>query len=278
MPLLSRVCRIATLAAAFVTIAPVGALGQSLVCLPIVRGESATSLARRLTGDPAKAYSPRFQIRNPARSVFVPKSRYERLSPHWQVCVGPEMLSGAAAQRPILPRVVPATIPALRPAPPIVAADLAPRIPAQPLPRPASRYDLAGAMRIGVAVSLLLFVVTMAARLVPSPGPPPDLQRAGEAFVGAFVRPLIDPGSSGPPVLVRLKFIRRSEQLEIHFAPNQGRRYPNLLDHKRNVEYDVGRVLHLLGPDVTLSNPLRAQGNWVIVPIRLVARKEAGVS
>ena len=136
------------------------------------------------------------------------------------------------------------------------------------------RYDLEGAVRVGVGVSLVLFVVSLAARFVPSPGPPPDLQRAGEAFVGAFVRPLIDPGSSVPPVLVRLKFIRRSEQLEIHFAPNHGRRYPNLLDHKRNVEYDVGRVLHLLGPDVTVSNPLRAQGKWVVVPIRLVARKQ----
>jgi len=278
MPLPSRVCRITTLAAAFVTIAPVGVLAQSLVCMPIVRGDSATSLARRLTGDPAKAYNHRFQIRDPARSVFVPKSRYERLSPHWQVCVAPEMLSGAAAQRPFSPRVVPSKIPVSRPAPPIVASVVAPRTSAQPLPRSASRYDLVGAARIGVAVSLLLFVVTMAVRLVPSPGPPPDLQRAGEAFVGAFVRPLIDPGSSGPPVQVRLRFIRRSEQLEIHFAPNHGRRYPNLLDHKRNVEYDVQRVLRLLGPEVVLGNPLRAQGNWVIVPIRLVARKQAGVS
>jgi hypothetical protein len=278
MPSLSRICRNATLAAAFVMIAPVGVLAQSLVCMPIVRGDSATSLARRLTGDPAKAYSHRFQIRDPARSVFVPKSRYERLSPHWQVCVAPEMLNGAAAQRPISQRVVPAKIPGSRPAPPVAASDLAPRIAAQPLLQSASRYDLAGAVRIGVAVSLLLFVVTMAVRLVPSPGPPPDLQRAGEAFVGAFVRPLIDPGSSGPPVLVRLRFIRRSDQLEIHFAPNQGRRYPNLLDHKRNVEYDVQRVLRLLGPEVVLGNPLRARGNWVIVPIRLIARKQAGVS
>jgi hypothetical protein len=37
-------------------------------------------------------------------------------------------------------------------------------------------------------------------------------------------------------------------------------------------------VLHLLGPDVTLSNPLRARGKWVIVPIRLVERKQEGVS
>jgi hypothetical protein len=276
MSLVDLVCRIATLAVAIVIAAPAGALAQSLVCKPIVRGDSAASLARRLTGDAAKAYSHLFQIRDPGRSVFVPKSRYERLSTHWQVCVAPEILIRAATR--VSPGVVPSPIPVSLPPQPIVASRRATPISApkaMPLMR---RYDLEGAVRVGVAVSLVLFVVSLAARFVPSPGPPPDLQRAGEAFVGAFVRPLIDPGSSMPPVLVRLKFIRRSEQLEIHFAPNHGRRYPNLVDHKRNVEYDVGRVLHLLGPDVTLSNPLRAQGNWVIVPIRLVARKQEGVS
>jgi len=277
MALVDLVCRIATLAAAIVLAAPAGALAQSLVCKPIVRGDNAASLARRLTGDAAKAYSHLFQIRDPARSVFVPKSRYERLSPHWQVCVAPEILTRAAT-RVASPGVVPSRIPVPLPPQAMVAARRATPTSApeaMPLTR---RYDLEGAVRFGVAVSLGLFVISLAARFVPSPGPPPDLQRAGEAFVGAFVRPLIDPGSSALPVLVRLKFIRRSEQLEIHFAPNHGRRYPNLLDHKRNVEYDIGRVLHLLGPNVSLGNPLRAQGNWVIVPIRLVERKQEGVS
>ena len=53
MVLVDFVCRIATLAAAIVIAAPAGALAQSLVCKPIVRGDSAASLARRLTGDAA---------------------------------------------------------------------------------------------------------------------------------------------------------------------------------------------------------------------------------
>ena len=259
MVLVDFVCRIATLAAAIVIAAPAGALAQSLVCKPIVRGDSAASLARRLTGDAAKAYSHLFQIRDPARSVFVPKSRYERLSLHWQVCVAPEILIRPAT-RVVSPGVVPSRIPVSLPPEPIVASRRATPISApqaMPLTR---RYDLEGAVRVGVGVSLALFVVSLAARFVPSPGPPPDLQRAGEAFVGAFVRPLIDPGSSVPPVLVRLKFIRRSEQLEIHFAPNHGRRYPNLVDHKRNVEYDVDRVMRLLGPHLAVSDRLRAAG------------------
>ncbi len=278
MALLSLVCRIALLAAAIVIAAPVGALAQSLVCWPIVRGDSASSLARRLTGDAAVAYSHRFQIRDPARSVFVPKSRYERLSPHWQVCVAPEVLIRAPAPPVVSPRVVPSGILVSPMSSPIVASDLAPPIPAaKPMPRPAPRYDVDGAVRIGIAVSLVLFAVTMAVRLVPSPPPPPDLQRAGEAFVGAFVRPLIDPGSNVPPILVRLRFIRRSKQLEIHLAPNHGRGYPNLLDHKRNVDYDVQRVLRLLGPSVAVGN-IRAEGKWVVVPIRFVEGKQAGVS
>jgi hypothetical protein len=144
-----------------------------------------------------------------------------------------------------------------------------------PSPR---RYDVRRAVIVGVAVTLVLFAGTMAVRLMTAPVAPPDLQRAGEVFVGAFARPLIDPDWTVPPIVARLRFVRRSEQLEIYLAPNGGRRYPNLSDHKRNVEYDVHRVLRLMGPDVVISSPVRAEGKWVVVPIRLLERKGAGAA
>ena len=104
------------------------------------------------------------------------------------------------------------------------------------------------------------------------------MQRAGEAFVIAFARPLIDSSSSGPPIQARLRFVRRAQQLEISIAPGAGRRYPNLVDHKRNVEYDVNRVMRVLGAPFVVSDRLRAEGKWVVVPIRLADLKQTGAN
>jgi hypothetical protein len=275
-------CRVAMLTVASVLAAPLGVVAQSLVCLPIVRGDTAASLARRLTGDAAAAYTPRFQIRIPSRGLVVPKSRYQRLSPQWQACAVREIVvrrtASLAATRPL-------PAPSLRLATPdvVAARDLA--VPAaapvrtsQPRPPASAHQDVQRAALFGVGVALLLFASTLLVRLAPSPAAPQDLQRAGEAFVAAFVRPLIDPGVAVPPIAARFRFVRRSQHLEIHLAPNGGRRYPNLRDHKKNVEYDVQRVLSLLGPRVVVGSRVRAQGKWVIVPIRLIDQKRTGAT
>jgi hypothetical protein len=103
------------------------------------------------------------------------------------------------------------------------------------------------------------------------------MQRAGEQFVMAFARPLIDASSSAPPIEARLRFIRHAQRLEISIAPGAGRRYPNLVDHKRNMEYDVNRVMRSLGNHFVVSDDLRAAGKWVVVPIRLADVKQTGV-
>src|SRR5262249_39294982 len=114
----------------------------------------------------------------------------------------------------------------------------------------------------------ILIFAAVAVSLEPRPIPP-LMQRAGHAFVAAFARPLIDSSSSVPPIEVRMRFVRRVQQLEISIAPGAGRRYPNLIDHKRNVEYDVKRVMRVLGNHFVVSDRLRAVGKWVVVPIRL---------
>ena len=65
---------------------------QDFVCWSIARGDTAAGLALRLTGAAETAYSEAFQIRDPARKIFVPKSQYARLSADWQACVAREFV------------------------------------------------------------------------------------------------------------------------------------------------------------------------------------------
>jgi hypothetical protein len=270
--------------------APPCAEAQQFVCYAIVRGDTPSRLARQLTGDAAAVYTHVFQIRDPARQMFVPKSQYRRgLSTHWQACVaiGP-VKSMPLAYAPVVALAAPAVAPA---GPAITSAPLAitparPAITSAPLPitsaPPAlaplegSQDDFVFIAKIGSAVLLILFIcAAVGDSLAPRPIPP-VMQRAGEEFVIAFARPLIDSSSRVSPIQARLQFIRRAQQLEISIAPGAGRRYPNLVDHKRNVEYDVDRVMRGLGTHFVVSDRLRAAGKWVVVPIRLADLKQTG--
>jgi hypothetical protein len=255
--------------------APPCAEAQQFVCWPIVSGDTVSRLARRLTGDPATAYTHAFQIRDPVRQMFVPKSQYRRLSTHWQACVatGP-LKSTPLAYAPVValgaPAVAPAG-PAITSAPPAVRSARA-----APAASDGSPDDYLLIAKITSAVSLMLLIcAAVGVSLVPRPIPP-VMQRAGQEFLIAFARPLIDASSSDPPIQVRLRFIRHAQQLEISIAPGAGRRYPNLVDHKRNVEYDVNRVMRVLGNHFVVSDRLRAAGKWVVVPIRLADVKRTG--
>jgi len=230
---------------------------QQFVCRPIVRGDTASGLARRLTGDPAAAYTDTFQIRDPARRVFVPKSQYRDLSTSWQACI-----ADRPAQRSPVAYV------------PAVAAAASAR-PASP-PSAESQDDFVFT-QIAYAVGLMLLICAAAGFMLAPHAMPPVMRRAGEAFAVAFAQPLIDSSSEVPPIQVRLKFVHSAQRLEIAIAPAAGRRYPNLDDHKKNVEYDVRRVMRVLGNHFVVSDRLRAAGKWVVVPIRVADVKQTGV-
>ena len=242
----ARLCyrRLPALMFLFLCAGPSGAEAQQYVCWPIVRGDTASGLARRLTGMATTAYSDAFQIRDPARQMFVPKSRYARLSTDWEACVARELVKSNALAA--APPAAPAT------APPATAA-----------------YDVGFAVRFGAAVSLMLLMLSAVANYAAARPVPPALQRAGEDFLNAFGRPLVDPTSGVPAIAAQLRFRRRTKRLEICIAPCPGRRYPNLSDHKTNVEYDVNRVLRLIGAHRVVCDRLHAEGQWVIVSIRL---------
>jgi hypothetical protein len=274
--------------------APARLEAQQFVCRPIVRGDTASLLARRLTGNPSAAYSDVFQIRDPARRMFVPKSQYLRLSMRWQACVA----IGGVKRTPLAHAVAASAAPAGAAAAPAGAAEApvgapeasvgaitgpaitsAPQAVGKTSPAPALsdglRDDFVVIATIASSALLVLLIYAAGDSLARRPIPP-VMQRAGEQFVTAFARPLIDPSSSVPPIQVQLRFIRRAQQLEISIAPGVGRRYPNLVDHKRNVAYDVNRVMRVLGNHFVVSDRLRAAGKWVVVPIRLADVKQTG--
>ena len=55
-----------------------------------------------------------------------------------------------------------------------------------------------------------------------------------------------------------------------------GHRYPNLDDHRRNVEYDVDRIAYGLRHHPFVRRPLRVEGQWVVVPFQLKPRPQTG--
>jgi hypothetical protein len=241
---------------------PSRAAGQGFVCWPIGAGDTASSLARRLTGNSAAAYGFAFQIRDPARRMFVPKSHYQHLQPDWQACIAP----GPVPSTPVVfaPEVELASSTIVSDQPVASAQRAFASAPASVARGSRTLADLPFAGPVTAVLLLALSAVAGSLTLRPMP---PAVRRAGEDFATVFARPLIDPSSEIPPIQTRLRYKRRTRQLEIFMAPGPGHRYPNLADHKNNVEYDIDRVMRVLGTYV-LSRPPRAVGNWVVVTIQ----------
>jgi hypothetical protein len=289
--------RLATMALVLICAAPPCAEAQQFVCWPIVRGDTPSRLARQLTGNSAAVYSLAFQIRDPERQMFVPKSQYHRgLSTHWQACVAtgpvrslplayaPLVASAAPAVAPEEPLITSTPLPDTSPPsagtldPPAVAmtSRTLTSVPSTFAPSDGWQDAFLLIAKAGSAMLVMLLISAAVAKSLVTHPIPPVMQRAGEAFVVAFARPLVDSSSSVPPIHARLRFSRQAQQLEISIAPGVGRRYPNLVDHRRNVEYDVNRVMRVLGTHFVVSDRLRADGKWVVVPIRLAELNQTG--
>ena len=77
----------------------------------------------------------------------------------------------------------------------------------------------------------------------------------------------------------RLRFGVRRGRFKILLAPGEGRRYPNLFDHKKNVEYDVSRVMRVLADDSFVSGAPYTKAGWIVVPFQFTAEpKQSGVT
>jgi len=247
---------------------PSSAFSQTPVCHPIRGGENASQLARRVTGNSRNTYQPWFQIMD-ASSRFIPKSQYDRIRPGWRACIVKETVQSVSVQS--------VTRPENREAP--VVAGGSPRPVVAGVIRPvANSVDLT-LVWLGGALVLPLFVWKVAddymarrkAVLI-------VMRHYAHRFVREFERPLIHQPAE-LPLRARLRLSPVRGRVDILLAPGEGRRYPNLSDHRKNLEYDVVRIIRLLGDDSFVSDPLYTHEDWVVVPFRFnVGQKHTGVS
>ena len=251
-------------------VCPSSAFSQTPVCHPIQRGETATQLARRITGDGGNTYQPWFQIMD-GSSRFIPKSQYARIRPGWRACIVKETIESSSVQ--------PVTQLAKATSEAPVVADGGPRPAVTDAIRPAvDGVDLT-LVWLGAALALPLFgwrfvddymARKQAVLLV--------MRHYAHRFVREFERPLIQQPTE-LPLRARLRLRPARGRVDILLAPGEGRRYPNLSDHRKNLEYDVVRIVRLLGDESFVRDPLYVHADWVVVPFRFnVGHKHTGVS
>jgi hypothetical protein len=244
------------------------AAAQPLVCYAVQRGDTASQLAQRITGDARNKYQPWFHIVDPS-TRSVPKSQYDRIRPGWRACI---------VKEPVESRTAPADDAAAeRVTTPVEAAGSPPPV-AVPL-RTIRGVDLFVVWLGAAAVVPWLgwrildgyFSRRQAALIV--------VKHFAHRFVREFERPLIQQHAAEHPVQSRLRLSPRRARFEILLAPGTGRRYPNLSDHRKNMEYDVARVLRVLADDSFVCGPLSAHAGWVVVPFQFrVGPKQPGVA
>ena len=225
-----------------------------LVCSTVKPGDTAAKLAVRLTNDARSRHESWFQILDPATARVVPKTRYRRIQPGWQACIANEVVAQPYAIRQ------PASV-------------------AEPLTAQLS------AMIVDVGFWWVPILVMATALMWGTVQNYIDrrsatwlaLESFGNVFVREFEGPLIQQPCRESPVRSRLHVIPERRRLEILLAPSEGRRYPNLTDHRQNVEYDVDRVVTVVGDARFVRGELAVQGPWVVIPFRLeTAMKKDG--
>src|SRR5262245_50550507 len=99
-----------------------------------------------------------------------------------------------------------------------------------------------------------------------------EMQRFGRDFVREFARPWSQYRGAGPLPRTRLRISPRRARVDILVAPPPGRTYPNLSDHRINVEYDVARVTAALRREAFTGSPPYAEGEWVVLPFHFTGR------
>ena len=208
------------------------AIAQS-TCFPIRVGDTAAQMAGRLTGDTLNRHAPWFQIVDQSWRP-VSKIDYDVIHPGWLVCL--------ADGRPTT-------------------------TPAGPVGRSGAGADLPTFVWVA---SLILGALSVSRFAVSYWRQRRErahiMRRFGGEFVREFRRPLAQFRGGSPLPRARLRISARRSRLEILVAPADGRSYPNLSDHRSNVEYDVARVMGTLGRESFANGRPYAEGQWVVLP------------
>jgi hypothetical protein len=276
---MTRVAWSALLIDMMLTASSTHVFAQSAVCYAMTRGESATHAARRVTGSAQNAYQQWFQIMDPA-SRFVPKSQYNRIRGGWRACVIKAAVRSVSSNAsPVAEREVAADVseasndsdvPAVLAPTPLarVASGISQRPAASNKPRSVEGVDptmlwLCAAMVVpwfGWRIVDDYLARRKTAAIV--------MRYFVRRFLDEFERPLIRYDVGDRPVRSRVRFGVRRGRFNILLAPGEGRQYPNLSDHKKNVEYDVARVMRVLADDSFVIGALYTKAGWIVVPFR----------
>ena len=277
------------------SVAPTTAFSETLVCHSIRRGESAPQVARRLTGDSRNAYQTWFQIRN-ASSRYVPKSQYNTIRAGWQACllkpivqrasakvddvVASEAIDASQTRASVLSEARPASAavePAVLVTREAVDARQGPQSVAVEIMRAIGGFDfpmvwLGAAMVVPWVGWRILddHLVRKKTRTI-------VMKHFATRFVQEFERPLVW-SDAERPLRSRVRYSARRGRLDILLAPGKGRRYPNLSDHKKNMEYDVARVVHALADQSFVNGTPYTQAGWVVVPFQFKTGPQSGVT
>jgi hypothetical protein len=269
---------------------PTAAFAQSPVCRAIRRGESATQAARRVTGNGQNAYREWFQLMNPSLR-FVPKSQYNRIRLGWQACVVSPVIQRLSSntshlEAPEASHVSEAANGSRVPEALAVPAAL-PSADAGDGPQPAA-FDIIGRLDgidlrmlwLGAAIVVSWFAWRIVdAYLTRRRTAAIVVQSFAHRFVDEFERPLVRYDVAERPMRSDLRFGARRGRFDILLAPGEGRRYPNLSDHKKNVEYDVARVMRVLADDSFVSRAPYTRSGWIVLPFQFTAEpRQSGVS
>src|SRR5262249_9225247 len=229
-------------------------------------------VARRLTGRADSRHEAWFRIIDRAKSRVVPKTAYDRILTGWLVCVPAARLAPPSGARPIdtirpsdSRTPFPEPQPIREPQP--MAGMSAPHV--DPLELEVALLVLGPAL-FGAAIGLSWPMLERFLRNRRSRSR--EVRDFGGLFVRDFERPLVIDGVIARPIRARLRWVSLQRRLDILLAPAPGRRYPNLDDHKPNVEYDGDRIAHPLRHHPFVRQPLRAEGPWVVVPFQLKPR------
>jgi len=249
---------------------------QVSVCHTVKPGDTASAVAWRLTGRLDARHQPWFRVVDRTRPAVIPKAAYDRILVGWQVCI-PEArfnpMAAGTAPTDAIRRGDAATLPAV-------------------LQSMVATGPLIGARSTENGVLLVLTLVFLGPILVGAVvgfgwhrterflANRRSLKREAEDFGDLFVRhfewPLTIDGVASRPIRTRMRWAWRQRRLDIFLAPAAGRRYPNLDDHRRNVEYDVDRIAYRLRHHRFERRPLRSDGQWVVVPFQLTSHPQTG--
>ena len=249
------------------------AAAQSAVCEMVRPGDTAVTVSRRLTGRANGHDESWFRVFDGSRSRVIPRAQYRRLQSGWQACVpARRAVRYVAATPPRTPSTATRPLPrastgvAETPANPVAAASNA-------------RAQQLGFLLLALAASGA--AVVCGCRSIEQAAMKRQTLKLqmlvfGRAFLNDFERPLRVEGVADRPVDARIRFLPSQRRLDILLAPGSGRRYPNLADHRRNVEYDVDRIAHHLRNHPFVPSSLRAEGRWVVIPFHFQPGGAAG--